>query len=193
MESMESKELQELREQFNHISDKLEKQTIINETLIKESMKKNVSYVEKTYKLYTTAGKITIPIFILFLVVYKAPISMWIFIVAALIVEMLWYRREFRKLNVMELMSLGHIEAVERVTNFKKNIKKITIVMLLPAIVLFILFVGLLTDYKFDMYTVIYYAIFCLLAFSYELVRTKRMFSKLDAVLKQIKDLRSEE
>ena len=60
MESMESKELQELREQFNLISDKLEKQTIINETLIKESMKKNVSYVEKTYKLYTTAGKITI-------------------------------------------------------------------------------------------------------------------------------------
>ena len=40
MESMESKELQELREQFNLISDKLEKQTIINETLIKESMKK---------------------------------------------------------------------------------------------------------------------------------------------------------
>ena len=148
MESMESKELQELREQFNHISDKLEKQTIINETLIKESMKKNVSYVEKTYKLYTTAGKITIPIFILFLVVYKAPISMWIFIVAALIVEMLWYRREFRKLNVMELMSLGHIEAVERVTNFKKNIKKITIVMLLPAIVLFILFTSIYTKHK---------------------------------------------
>ena len=40
-------ELQELREQFNILSEKLEKQIIINETLIKESMKKKLSYVEK--------------------------------------------------------------------------------------------------------------------------------------------------
>ena len=63
---MESKELQELSEQFNLISEKLEKQTIINEILIKESMKKNVSYVEKTYKLYITAVIICAPILILF-------------------------------------------------------------------------------------------------------------------------------
>lgn len=37
---IEMEELQELKEQFNLISEKLEKQKIINETLIKESMTK---------------------------------------------------------------------------------------------------------------------------------------------------------
>ena len=45
MEAKDMKELQELREQFSIINEKLEKQAIINEALIKESMKENVSYV----------------------------------------------------------------------------------------------------------------------------------------------------
>ena len=43
-------ELQELKDQFNLINEKLEKQIIINETLIKESMKRKISYVEKFHK-----------------------------------------------------------------------------------------------------------------------------------------------
>ena len=190
---MESKELQELREQFNLIGEKLERQSIINEILIKESMKKNVSYVEKTYKLYITAVIIGAPILILFFAIYKASTALWIFGIVALLVEVLLYRREFRKLNVMELMSLGHIEAVAKVTRFKKNLKKINCVMFLPGLFLFIMLVGMVTDYKFDTGTVVYYSIFAFIVIIYETVRYKRMFSKLDAVLKQIKDLRSEE
>lgn len=40
-------ELQELKDQFNLINEKLEKQIVINETLIKESMRRKISYVEK--------------------------------------------------------------------------------------------------------------------------------------------------
>ncbi len=185
-------ELQELREQFNILSEKLEKQTIINETLIKESMKKKLSYVDRTYKMYKTALVITSPLLIALLFLYKASLAMWIFIALALIVEMCLYSREFYKLDTKGLMSLGHIDAVERVATFKKNLKAITYVMLIPAIILFILFVGLVTDYKFDMGTMIYYSIFIILALTYEFVRYRKMFSRLDAVLKQIKELRSE-
>lgn len=185
-------ELQELKEQFKILNEKLEKQTIINETLIKESIRKKLSYVEKTFKLYVIADIIVAPLLITLFLLYKAPLALWIIVAVALTIELFLFRREYRKLNTKELMTLGHIDAVERVTAFKKNCKKITYVMIIPSISIFVLFVGMITGYKFDMGSVIYYAIFCLLALTYEYVRTKKMFSKLDSVLKQIKELKVE-
>lgn len=186
------KELQELREQFNLINEKLEKQVIINEALIKESMKKKLSYINRTYKMYVWALVITTPLLIALLALHKASLGLWIFIVVALLVEFFLNSRLYRKLNTKDLMSLGHVEAVERVAVFKKNYKKITIAMLVPAMVLFVSFIGLVSDYRFDMGTVMYYSIFIVIALTYEFVRSKKMFLKLDSVLKQIKELRGE-
>lgn len=191
-ESLEMKELQELREQFCLINEKLEKQIIINEALIKESMKKKLSYINRTYKMYVWALVITTPLLIALLALHKASLGLWIFIVVALLVEFFLNSRLYRKLNTKDLMSLGHVEAVERVAVFKKNYKKITIAMLVPAMVLFVSFIGLVSDYRFDMGTVMYYSIFIVIALTYEFVRSKKMFKKLDSVLKQIKELRGE-
>lgn len=191
-ESLEMKELQELREQFCLINEKLEKQVIINEALIKESMKKKLSYINRTYKMYVWALVITTPLLIALLALHKASLGLWIFIVVALLVEFFLNSRLYRKLNTKDLMSLGHVEAVERVAAFKKNYKKITIAMLVPAMVLFVSFIGLVSDYRFDMGTVMYYSIFIVIALTYEFVRSKKMFKKLDSVLKQIKELRGE-
>ncbi len=191
-ESLEMKELQELREQFCLINEKLEKQVIINEALIKESMKKKLSYINRTYKMYVWALVITTPLLIALLALHKASLGLWIFIVVALLVEFFLNSRLYRKLNTKDLMSLGHVEAVERVAAFKKNYKKITIAMLVPAMVLFVSFIGLVSDYRFDMGTVMYYSIFIVIALTYEFVRSKKMFLKLDSVLKQIKELRGE-
>lgn len=191
-ESLEMKELQELREQFCLINEKLEKQIIINEALIKESMKKKLSYINRTYKMYVWALVITTPLLIALLALHKASLGLWIFIVVTLLVEFFLNSRLYRKLNTKDLMSLGHVEAVERVAVFKKNYKKITIAMLVPAMVLFVSFIGLVSDYRFDMGTVMYYSIFIVIALTYEFVRSKKMFLKLDSVLKQIKELRGE-
>ena len=191
-ESLEMKELQELREQFCLINEKLEKQVIINEALIKESMKKKLSDINRTYKMYVWALVITTPLLIALLALHKASLGLWIFIVVALLVEFFLNSRPYRKLNTKDLMSLGHVEAVERVAVFKKNYKKITIAMLVPAMVLFVSFIGLVSDYRFDMGTVMYYSIFIVIALTYEFVRSKKMFLKLDSVLKQIKELRGE-
>ena len=191
-ESLEMKELQELREQFCLINEKLETQGIINEALIKASMKKKLSYINRTYKMYVWALVITTPLLIALLALHKASLGLWIFIVVALLVEFFLNSRLYRILNTKDLMSLGHVEAVERVAVFKKNYKKITIAMLVPAMVLFVSFIGLVSDYRFDMGTVIYYSIFIVIALTYEFVRSKKMFLKLDSVLKQIKELRGE-
>ena len=191
-ESLEMKELQDLREQFCLINEKLEKQVIINEALIKESMKKKLSYINRTYKMYVWALVITTPLLIALLALHKASLGLWIFIVVALLVEFFLNSRLYRKLNTKDLMSLGHVEAVQRVAVFKKNYKKITIAMLVPAMVLFVSFIGLVSDYRFDMGTVIYDSIFIVIALTYEFVRSKKMFLKLDSVLKQIKELRGE-
>ena len=43
-------ELQELKHQFSLLDEKLEKQRIVNEEIIKESMKEKLSYIEKWYQ-----------------------------------------------------------------------------------------------------------------------------------------------
>ena len=191
--TMDFAELEELKAQFDILNEKLERQTIINETLIKESMKQKLSYVDRTYRMYRNAGLITTPIMLALLLLYKAPLAMCIFIVVSLIMEQILYRREFRKLDTKTLMSLGHIDAVERVAIFRKNFRRINTLMLIPGITIFILFVGLVTGYKFDAGTVLLYLIFVLITLTYEIVRQRKMFKNLDAVLKLIEELRSEE
>ena len=46
-QNLDFTELQELKNQFNILNIKLEKQRIINEDIIKESMKEKLSYIEK--------------------------------------------------------------------------------------------------------------------------------------------------
>lgn len=185
-------ELQELKEQFNLISVKLEQQVIINKTLIHESMTKKISYVDRTYKIYFILVIITTPIFIGLLFLHNAHWAMILFALLSLLAEGVLYHTAFNKLNSKELLILGFVDAMERVAKFKKQIKLTTCIMLIPAIALFIIFVGLTTNFNFDINTVIFYAIFVSAAFIWELFRTKKMFRQLDGILAQIKEIRGE-
>ena len=49
-QNLDFAELQELKEQFSLLDMKLEKQRIINEEMIQESMKEKLSYIEKWYR-----------------------------------------------------------------------------------------------------------------------------------------------
>ena len=62
--------------------------------------------------------------------------------------------------------------------------------MFIPAFIIFIMFIGLITDYKFYIGTIVYYGIFVLAALIWEFTRKRKMFARLDEVLKQIKELR---
>ena len=48
-QNLDFAELQELKNQFSLLNEKLEKQRIINEEMIQESMKEKLSYIERWY------------------------------------------------------------------------------------------------------------------------------------------------
>ena len=189
----EISELQELKEQFNLISEKLEQQVIINKTLIYESMTKKISYVDRTFKIYSILAIIATPIFLGLLLLHNAHWAVILFALLSLLTEGVLYYTAFHKLNSKDLLMLGFVDAMERVAKFKKRIKIITFVMLIPAIALFIIFVGLTTNFNFEINTVIFYAIFVSAAFIWELFRTKKMFRELEGILAQIKEIRGAE
>ena len=173
-------ELQELREQFNILSEKLEKQIIINETLIKESMKKKLSYVEKYYRWYFISYVLVAPAFAGILIYKNAHLGVIIFAMVLLLCEAMLYYWEYRKLNPKDFMAMRFVDAMEKVSQFKKRYNLVERVMLFPSIVLF------------DVGTIIYYLICIIIIYIGMFNSKKKMFSRLDAVLKQIKELRSE-
>lgn len=184
-------ELQKLKEQFNLIEEKLEKQQIINENLIKESMRRKISYVERFHKIYLMIAILTIPFFFAVMLLYKA----WAIIAFALIslvVEIILHYKAFRTLCPKELLDINLINAIERVSRFKKQYKIMTWIMLIPSLIIFVMVIGVLTNYTFDVGHIIYYGLFVATAMIWEFTRTRKLFKNLDEVLRQIKELRSE-
>ena len=49
-QNLDFEEFQELKNQFNLLNEKLEKQRIINEEMIQESMKEKLSYIERWHR-----------------------------------------------------------------------------------------------------------------------------------------------
>lgn len=185
-------ELEELKTQFNLLNEKLEKQQIINENLIKESMTRKISYVERFHKMYFIVAAMITPLFVAIMLLYKANWAIIAFALTSLVVEIILHYKAFRTLCPKELLDMKLIDAMERVSRFKKQYKVITYIMLIPAIFIFVMFVGIITNYTFHMGTMIYYGVFIFAAMIWEFTRTRKLFSRLDGVLKQIKELKGE-
>lgn len=185
-------ELEELKTQFNLLNEKLEKQQIINENLIKESMTRKISYVERFHKMYFIVAAMITPLFVAIMLLYKANWAIIAFALTSLVVEIILHYKAFRTLCPKELLDMKLIDAMERVSRFKKQYKIATWIMLIPSLLIFVMFIGLVTNYSFDMGHVIFYGLSCLAAMIWELTRTRKLFSRLDGVLKQIKELKGE-
>lgn len=190
--TMNFAELQELREQFKILNDKLEKQAIINDNLIQESMKQKISHVERSYKRYLLCYIIIFPMIISFLLLKGAHWGLVTFVLLTLFVEFMLYYRGYRILNPKSLMIKSYVEAVECVSVFKKRFEMITRIMFIPAILILVLLVSLVTGYTWDIGKILFYSVFVLVAWIVGLIRKRKMFFHLDEVLNKIKELRSE-
>ena len=185
-------ELEELKTQFNLLNEKLEKQQIINENLIKESMTRKISYVERFHKMYFIVAAMITPLFVAIMLLYKANWAIIAFALTSLVVEIILHYKAFRTLCPKELLDMNLINAIERVSRFKKRYKIMTWIMLIPALIISVMVIGVLTNYTFDVGHVIYYGLFVAIAMIWEFTRTRKLFKNLDEVLRQIKELRSE-
>lgn len=187
---IEMGELQELKEQFILLNEKLEKQKIINETLIKESMTQKISYVEKVQKRNFIITLLVSPLMIALLLLNKAHWAFVLFVLVALGIEGFLHYRAYRILTPKKLMDMGFVDAMERVSRFKRFSNIVTWVMAIPALIIFVMFIGLITNYTFHFGTIIYYGVFVSAAMIWEYVRKRKMYARLDEVLKQINELR---
>ena len=142
--------------------------------------------------MYFIVAAMITPLFVAIMLLYKANWAIIAFALTSLVVEIILHYKAFRTLCPKELLDMKLIDAMERVSRFKKQYKIATWIMLIPSLLIFVMFIGLVTNYSFDMGHVIFYGLSCLAAMIWELTRTRKLFSRLDGVLKQIKELKGE-
>ena len=191
------KELEELKQQFVFLDEKLEKQRIISEEIIGEAIKEKLSYIEKWYKNRFKVSLVSAPIVgIVFLCMYIGKgAGYWgfgLFILAVGVLEYLLNRRCYKALNIKQLPSMSMTEAHERIVNHKRLRSFTDKVLAIPYIALIAWTILVASGFAWN--TVVIVITICAMALSISLgyCQQKANRKRLDAVLRHIKSLRGE-
>ena len=188
-------ELQELKEQFKLMDAKLEKQRIINEKMLKKSMKENLSHIERWYQYRLRVCSISAPVvsLIFFLKYYDQGIAYWGFclmIMAVALLELYLDRRSYNALNISNLPNLSMTQATENVIRHKKYRSMSNWILLIPGIALVAWTILLASDFTWNL-NIIAITTFTLgISILYGLWQSKKNAKRLDEVLEHIKELR---
>lgn len=188
-------ELQELKEQFKLMDAKLEKQRIINEKMLKKSMKENLSHIERWYQYRLRVCTFSAPVvsLIFFLKYYDQGIAYWGFclmIMAVALLELYLDRRSYNALNISNLPNLSMTQATENVIRHKKYRSMSNWILLIPGIALVAWTILLASDFTWNL-NIIAITTFTLgISILYGLWQSKKNAKRLDEVLEHIKELR---
>ena len=194
-QNLDFAELQELKNQFNLLDMKLEKQRIINEEMIQESMKEKLSYIEKWYQYRLRVCTIAAPIVsFIFMVRYiNEGFGHWGFSLLILLtglIELYLDRKSYQALDIKNIPNLSMTEATENVTKYRHLIKQTNKILILPSIVLVVWAILIACNYSWNL-PILAITIFMVgIAISWGLYLAKQNRKKLESVLEQIKKLR---
>ena len=188
-------ELQELKEQFSLLDMKLEKQRIINEEMIQESMKEKLSYIERWYRNRFYTCVVAAPIVSIIFIVRNITegVGDWTFgfmILLVALVELYFDRKAYRVLDIKNLPNLNMTQATENVIKHKQLRSLANKVLLLPFIVVIVWTILVAGGYTWNL-KIISVTVFMMgLSFSYGFQQMKKNQKRLESVLEQIKKLR---
>ena len=194
-QNLDFAELQELKNQFNLLNEKLEKQRIINEEMIQESMKEKLSYIERWYQYRLRVCTIAAPIVsFIFMVRYiNEGFGHWGFSLLILLtglIELYLDRKSYQALDIKNIPNLSMTEATENVTKHRHLIKQTNKILILPSIVLVVWAILIACNYSWNL-PILAITIFMVgIAISWGLYLAKQNRKKLESVLEQIKKLR---
>ena len=191
------KELEELKQQFVFLDEKLEKQRIISEEIIGEAIKEKLSYIEKWYKNRFKVSLVSAPIVgIVFLCMYIGKgAGYWgfgLFILAVGVLEYLLNRRCYKALNIKQLPSMSMTEAQERIVNHKRLRSFTDKVLAIPYIALIAWTILVASGFAWNTVVIVITVFAMALSISLGYCQQKANGKRLDAVLKHIKSLRGE-
>ena len=194
-QNLDFTELQELKNQFNLLDMKLEKQRIINEEMIQESMKEKLSYIERWYQYRLRVCTIATPIvsFIFMARYINEGFGHWGFSLLILLtglIELYLDRKSYQALDIKNIPNLSMTEATENVTKHRHLIKQTNKILILPSIVLVVWAILIACNYSWNL-PILAITIFMVgIAISWGLYLAKQNRKKLESVLEQIKKLR---
>ena len=194
-QNLDFAELQELKNQFNLLNEKLEKQRIINEEMIQESMKEKLSYIERWYQYRLRVCTIAAPIvsFIFMTRYINEGFGHWGFSLLILLtglIELYLDRKSYQALDIKNIPNLSMTEATENVTKHRHLIKQTNKILILPSIVLIVWAILIACNYSWNL-PILAITIFMVgIAISWGLYLAKQNRKKLESVLEQIKKLR---
>ena len=192
---MDLSELQELRKQFNLIDEKLDKQRIINEEILRESMKSKLSRVELWYRNRFRTSAIAAPILgIVFLTQFADKgFHYWGFcllIIATGILEVILNNRAYKALSIGNLPSMSMTEATEHIARHKQLRMMANRILAIPLIALTVWTILIASDFAWNL-PVIAITVFAMgFAFVLGITQQRANKKRLDEVLNQIKTLR---
>ena len=194
-QNLDFEELKELKNQFNLLDVKLEKQRIINEEMIQESMKENLSYIEKWYREKLIVCLVAAPIASIFF--YGKYITEgfghWGFSLMILVIGLLEFfldRKSYKALDVKNLSNMNMTQATENIIKHKQLRNMTNKISILPYIILTIWTILIASGYTWNL-PIIMFTIFMFgISFSCELYQMKKNQKRLESVLEQIKKLR---
>ena len=194
-QNLDFEELQELKEQFSLLDMKLEKQRIINEEMIQESMKEKLSYIERWYRNRFYTCVVAAPIVSIIFIVRNITegVGDWTFgfiILLVALVELYFDRKAYRVLDIKNLPNLNMTQATENVIKHKQLRSLANKVLLLPFIVVIVWTILVAGGYTWNL-KIISVTVFMMgLSFSYGFQQMKKNQKRLESVLEQIKKLR---
>ena len=188
-------DFEELKEQFSLLNEKLEKQRIINEEMIQESMKEKLSYIENWYRNMIQMNIVAIPILSIGLIVLfmDRGFGYWglsIFVIVLALVELYWNRICYKALDIKNLPNLNMFQATETIIKHKQLRTMRNNFFIIPFIILIIWTFLVASEFTWNLPVFILLVFMLCISLSLGIYQSKQNRKKLESVLEQIKKLR---
>ena len=188
-------DFEDLKNQYSLLNEKLEKQRIINEEMIQESMKEKLSYIERWYKKQFLVCTIACPIIsTIFMIQYmNKGFGYWgfsIFVLVLALVELYWNRICYKALDIKNLSNLNMIQATEKIIKHKQLRTMRNKFFIIPFIILIIWTFLVASEFTWNLPVFILLVFMLCISLSLGIYQSKQNQKKLESVLEQIKKLR---
>lgn len=183
-------ELQELKEQFALLSRKLDKQALINDNMLKETMTRNISVIEREYKSRFQVVLITVPVLTIVFLIMEFHWGFILLMDVVALTELLLDWQCYRALAPQRLMSLNMTNAAERVIRYRKLRSLTRRVILIPNIVLTVWAVLIACHYSWNVPILTLCLIVSVVAVEISIYQEKKVNKHLDSLLKHIEELK---
>ena len=138
--TIDSKELQEMKVQLELLTKKLERETIVNERLIRSSMKEKAHYLRRGIILESLVCFIMIPFFVWILPKFSSPHSIYfcVFCAAFMVLALCYNYYMYREFHTKDFAEVNLIEARKATLKFKRLTQRWTFCIGIPFLMIFI-------------------------------------------------------